>query len=89
MKKMLRVAAVVVVLACAVVITAGWDQVKRSIYELHVHNLIVDNSISIPSSLSAGTNTLATVTNAPSAGQPAWVQLSINGQDYVFMTFEQ
>ena len=48
MKKMLRLAAVVVVLACAVLVTAGWDQVKRSIYELTVHDLIVQNAVTLP-----------------------------------------
>lgn len=61
MKKMLRVAAVVVVLACAVVITAGWDQVKRSIFELRVHDLIVDNSVVLPA---ATTATLAAADSA-------------------------
>jgi hypothetical protein len=63
MKKML----VVVGLVAAVSVVCGWDQVKRSIYELHTHTVTVDgtiNGIAVATILSG-------VTDGSTALQPA------------------
>jgi hypothetical protein len=69
MKKMLAMVAVVAV----VTVCAGWDQVKRSIYELQVQTLTVDgtiNGVPVATALPAGatfaqadTNTTTTTTS--------------------------
>lgn len=46
--KRMHVAAVAAVLAVVVMVSAGWDQVKRSIYELSVDKITVETAITVP-----------------------------------------
>jgi len=60
MKKMMMV----VGLVAAVSVVCGWDQVKRSIYELQVHTLTVENAVTLPTATEAK---LTLANNAPAA----------------------